>query len=345
MKTSHLQCQISQVPYVCHHLVYTGHDIHNFWQPLLLMTSHALYSFHHMHYIWHLIYSVWCHIHYVCYITLWPYLWHQTIYVYVIFYWYGSGTVLWPQNHCVPSQPLCLTLHSVYFWHYTKYTNFLKEVNVCHHSLYKYDTICTTYDITSTLADNTPLFLCHGTNSVYDIICIIYDVTHTVCMTKQALYLTWNTLKLTSLPLHMSSHPLFWRHHTYSVRYHRWHTYAIIWFIHDMISTLYNNLYYLWYHMHYIHSITRIIYYISSTLYDVTFTMCVTSHNDPIYGIKQNMFMLYSLDMAKGTGLWRKNHCVPSQPLCLTLHSMYFWHYTQYTNFLKRSECMSSQPL
>ena len=97
--------------------------------------------------------------------------------------------------------------------------------------------------------------------------------------------------------------------------------------------------------MHYIHSITRIIYDISSTLYDVTFTMCVTSHNDPIYGIKQNMFMLYSFDMASGTVLWPQNHCVPSQTLCLTLHSMYFWHYTQYTNFLKRSECMSSQPL
>ena len=80
-------------------------------------------------------------------------------------------------------------------------------------------------------------------NSVYDIICIIYDVTHTVCMTIQALYLTWNMLKLTSLPLHMSSHHLFWRHHTYRVRYHRSHMYAIIWVIQDMISTLYDNLY------------------------------------------------------------------------------------------------------
>ena len=97
--------------------------------------------------------------------------------------------------------------------------------------------------------------------------------------------------------------------------------------------------------MQYIHSMTCIIYDISSTLYDVTFTMCVTSHNDPIYGIKHYMVMLYSLDMASGTELWPKNHCVPSQPLCLTLHSMYFWHYTKCTNFLKRSECMSSQLL
>ena len=143
----------------------------------------------------------------------------------------------------------------------------------------------------------------------------------------------------------MSSHALFWRHHTYSVRYHRSHMYAIIWVIQDMISTLYDNLYYKWHHMHYIHSITRVIYDNSSTLYDVTFTICVTSHNDPIYGIKHYMFMLYSLDMASGTDLWPQNYCVPSQPLCLTLHSMHFWHYTQCTNFLKRSECMSSQTL
>ena len=67
----------------------------------------------------------------------------------------------------------------------------------------KTDISSTLYVITSTLADNIPLFLCHGINSVYDIICIIYHVPHTVCMTNPALYLTGNTLKLTSLPLHM----------------------------------------------------------------------------------------------------------------------------------------------
>ena len=96
--------------------------------------------------------------------------------------------------------------------------------------------------------------------------------------------------------------------------------------------------------MHYIHYITCIIYDISSTLYDVTFTMCVTSHNDSIYDIKHYMFMTYSLDMASRTVLWPDNHCVSSQPLCLTLYSVYFIHYTQCTNFMK-SECMSSQHL
>ena len=165
-------------------------------------------------------------------------------------------------------------------------------------------------------------------------------------MTTKALYLTWNPLKLPSHPLYMSSHPLCQRHHTYCVRHHRWYMYAIICIIHDIISTLYdNNPYYLWHRMHFIHYITCIIYDISSTLYDVTFTMCVTSHNDSIYDIKPYMFMTY---MASRTVLWPHNHCVPSQTLWLTLPSVYFshfWHVTKCSNVMKRSVCMSSQPL
>ena len=122
LKTSHLQCKTSQVAYVCHHMPYTRHHINTLWQPLLFMTSHALYSLHHMHYIWHLIYSVWCDIHYVCYITQWPYLWHQTLYVYDIFTWYVI------RHSVMTTQPLCafpatipditlnvfLTLHRMY---------------------------------------------------------------------------------------------------------------------------------------------------------------------------------------------------------------------------------------
>ena len=97
--------------------------------------------------------------------------------------------------------------------------------------------------------------------------------------------------------------------------------------------------------MHYIHYITQIIYDISSTLCDVTFSMCVTSHNDYICDIKPYVFMTYLLYMASRTVLRPITHCVPSQPLCLTLYSMYFWHYTQCTNVMKRTVCMSSQPL
>ena len=87
------------------------------------------------------------------------------------------------------------------------------------------------------------------------------------------------------------------------------------------------------------------LYMTSHLLCMVSHSLCVTSHNDSIYDIKHYMFMTYSLDMASCTVLWPHNHCVPSQPLCLTLHSVYFWHYTQCTNFMKRSVCMSSQPL
>ena len=122
--------------------------------------------------------------------------------------------------------------------------------------------------------------------------------------------------------------------------------YVFICIIHDIISTLYdNNPYSLWHHMHYIHYITHIIYDISSTLYDVTFTMCVPSHNCSIFDIKLYMFMTYSLYMASHTVLSPNNHCVPSQPICLTLHSGYFWYYIKCTNFMKRSEGMSSQRL
>ena len=119
---------------------------------------------------------------------------------------------------CVIKSTWLMTSQPMYVWNHTH----------CMH-----DTIGTLYDITSTLADNIPLFLCYGINSVYDIICIIYDVNHTVCMMNPALYLTRKTLKLTSLPLHMSSHHLFWRHHTYCIL--------------DMTS----HSPYMWHHFHY----------------------------------------------------------------------------------------------
>ena len=82
--------------------LYIWHHICTLWQqPLEFITSHALYSLHHTHYIWHLIYSVWCHIHYVCYITQWLYLWHQMLYVYDIFTLYGI------RHSVTTTLPLC----------------------------------------------------------------------------------------------------------------------------------------------------------------------------------------------------------------------------------------------
>ena len=185
-----------------------------------------------------------------------------------------------------------------------------------------HDTIGTLYHITSTLADNTPLFVCHGIHSVYEIICIINDVWHAVCMTTQTLYLAWDLLKLPSHPLRMSSQPLGQRHPTYCVRHQRWRMYATKCTIQDIISTLYdNNIWYLWQYMHYIQYITHIIYNNSSILYDVTFTICGTSNNDSVYDIKPYMFMTYSLYMASHTVLW------PQTIECLRSHSA--WYYPQ----------------
>ena len=147
-------------------------------------------------------------------------------------------------------------------------------------------------------------------------------------MTTQALYLTWNTLNLPSHTLYMSSHPLCWRQNGYCVSHHRSHMYVIKCVIHDTISTLYDHkAKYLRNQMHYIHYITRITYDISSTLYDVTFTMCVTSHNDSIYDIKH-----YVYDIFPWYGI--THSVMTTHPLCaftsimpdITLSVFLTWH-------------------
>ena len=173
LKTSHLHCKISQVAYVCHHLGYTGYYIHTFWQPLLLKTSHALHWLHHTPYIWHLIYSVWCHIHYLlhhtmtlsmasnticlCYIHL---VWHQALF-------YDEKTIL-----CLPSH---------YAWHYTQcifditqnVAILWQEVNVSHQA-----SICMTpYALHMT---SHPLFMTSH-HFIYDVKSTISNITSTLC--------------------------------------------------------------------------------------------------------------------------------------------------------------------
>ena len=120
--------------------------------------------------------------------------------------------------------------------------------------------------------------------------------------------------------------------------------YAIVCVIHDIphFMTKYLTIY----------EITGTIFITSHTLYMTSLLLCMMSHSlcvlhhEMTLSMTSNtMFMRYSLDMASRTVLRQHNHCVPSQPLCLTLHSVYFGHYTKFTNFMKRSECMSSQPL
>ena len=97
--------------------------------------------------------------------------------------------------------------------------------------------------------------------------------------------------------------------------------------------------------MQFIHDITCTIYYISSTVYDITFRFCVTSHNACISEITHSMFMSYLRSVASYTVLWQHNHCVTSQPLCLTSHPLYLCHLTQFINIIKPSVCMTLQQL
>ena len=94
-----------------------------------------------------------------------------------------------------------------------------------------------------------------------------------------------------------------------------------------------------------IHDITCTIYDMSSTVYDITFTIWVTSHNACTSDITHSMFMTYKFYVASYTVLWHYNHCIISQPLCLTWHPLYLCHHIQCINFIKPSVCMTSQPL
>ena len=217
------------------------------WHPLF-MSSHTLYLWHHSH----------------CNCDKTPPIFMTSHSVYMTCHMVYE----WQHNHCiqhhtdyigVDTLTWTIILHPLYVWNHT-------------HSMY--DTIGTLYDIKSTFDVIIPLFICHGTHYVYDIISTVYDLIHSVCVTTQALYLSWNPWKMPSLPLHMSSNTLCRRHHTNCVRVHRCHMYAAICTTPDIISTLYENKpYYLWHHMHSIHDITR-------TIYDRTcHLLCMISHS------------------------------------------------------------------
>ena len=151
-------------------------------------------------------------------ISLWyiHLIWHQA-------QWYDHTTIV-----CLPSH---------YAWHYTQYIFDIthnvpilwKEVNVCHHSLYMYDTICTTYDITSTIFDIIstphPLYWWYHSKSIYevsssiyvDIISIVYNKIFTIFVPSHPLYLFLTpTLSLISHPLYIwhCTHYMFNIRHT-----------------------------------------------------------------------------------------------------------------------------------
>ena len=269
------------------------------------MTSHALYSLHHMNYIWQLICSVWCHIHYVCYITQWLYLWHQTQYVYDIFTLYGIT------HSVITSQPLCAftaTMPDItlsVFWHYTQCTNVMKR-SVCmssqplyvwHHMHYIWHHIHSLWHHTTLFMTSSPLYLtshplyltshplylCNHTHSLSDIIA-------TLCMISRTVYM-WH-------PIHYLWHHFHyvWQHNTVCCWYHTRHMCDIIFTTDDITSTLSHQTTVFtishplqaWHHTHCIRHRTHCIFVITNSplisyplLYDIIPTICVTS--DALY--------------------------------------------------------------
>ena len=113
----------------------------------------------------------------------------------------ASCTVLWPHNHCVPSQPLCLILYSVYFWHYTQCTNFMKRsecmssqpLYVWHHMHYIWHHINSLWLHTIVVITLHPLHSWHHTPNIWhntygnmNIISAIwptiYNYIHCICV-------------------------------------------------------------------------------------------------------------------------------------------------------------------
>ena len=147
-------------------------------------------------------------------------LWHQTLYVYAIFIYMASRSVLWPHKHCVPSQPLCLTLHSVYFRHYTQCTNFMKR---------------------SECMSSQPLYVLPHMHYIWHHIHSLWH--HILFMTSSPLYLTSYPVSLTSRSLYLCNHTHSFNDITATLcmishTVYMWHP---IHDIYDIISTMYDN--------------------------------------------------------------------------------------------------------
>ena len=113
----------------------------------VLITLHPLYMTSHTLYLWH-------HSH-------WNYDKTPTMFLTLYSVYKASHMVTeWQHKECIWHDTQCICVIKP-TWLMTS-----QPMLVLNHTLYKYDTIGTLYDITSTLADNTSLFVCHGIHSV-----------------------------------------------------------------------------------------------------------------------------------------------------------------------------------
>ena len=214
----------------------------------------------------------------------------------------ASGTVLWPQNHCVPSQPLCLTLHSVYFWHYTQWTNFMKR---------------------SECMSSEPLYEWHHIHYIGD---HVHSSWHhsTLLMMSSPLYLTIHPRYLTSLPLYLSNHThsLSDISATLCIILHKVYIWYPIHYIYDIIYTMYDNT--------------------ALCVVDTTLGICVTSFalemiSHPLYHTKPQYLWCHihfrhdltptvsdtapTLSFSSQRLHWYHTH------FCMTWYQLYVWHH------------------
>ena len=131
----------------------------------IYITSHTLYMTSHL--LCMMSHSI-CVLHHTMTLSMTS----NTICLWLIHF-------IWHHAECYDHTTF-VCLHSHYAWHYTQcifdithnVPMLWKEVYVCHQRLYMYDTICTTYDITSTLIRSQSL--------IYDIKSTISNITSTL---------------------------------------------------------------------------------------------------------------------------------------------------------------------
>ena len=250
---------------------YTGHHIHTIFDNNVLYLWHYM---HYIHYITHIIddnsstpYDVTFTIcgtsHNDSIYDIKPYMF-RTYSLYM-----ASHTVLWPYT--------IVCLHSHYAWYYTQSIFDVtlnepilwQEVNVSDHSLYMYDTICTTYDITSTLYD---INMWHPTHYIYVILSTMYDNT-SLCVVDTTL-----SICVTSFSLQMISHTLYHTKPQY-LWCHIHFGHGITTTVSDIapiVSLSSQPLH--WYHSHFCMTSYPLLYDIIPTKYVTSYALYITSY-------------------------------------------------------------------
>ena len=214
--TSQQVCKSSHLAHVWHHTQSTSHHSHNLWhQWSCFMTSQTLHSRHQISAIWQHIHSLGHHT--TLYMTSSP------------LYLTSRPLFLCHHTHSIDgiTATIWMVSHPVYLWHHihsiydiisTKYD--IATLCWWHHTRHMCDILCIADDITSTLSQQTTVFMMsHPPQAWYHTPCIrhcthcifvittsplishplLNDITPTFCVTSYALYIT-------SHPIIMSSH-------------------------------------------------------------------------------------------------------------------------------------------